>query len=101
MENKEYTTRQEQLARFAKAMGHPARVAFLEILSGAELLFLRRHPRSVAYLESDSFSTSERVERCRADTGRDRNTESKILYQSGELGSSVYAFFRFFRAMYV
>lgn len=30
MENKEYTTRQEQLARFAKAIGHPARVAILE-----------------------------------------------------------------------
>lgn len=32
MENKEYTTKQEQLARFAKAMGHPARVAILEFL---------------------------------------------------------------------
>ena len=27
MENKEYTVKQEQLARFAKALGHPARVA--------------------------------------------------------------------------
>lgn len=32
MENKEYTTRQEQLARFAKALGHPARVAIIEFL---------------------------------------------------------------------
>lgn len=32
MENKEYTMKQEQLARFAKAMGHPARVAILEFL---------------------------------------------------------------------
>lgn len=32
MENKEYTARQEQLARFAKAMGHPARVAILDFL---------------------------------------------------------------------
>ena len=32
MENKEYTTKQEQLARFAKAMGHPARVAILDFL---------------------------------------------------------------------
>lgn len=32
MEEKEYTIKQEQLARFAKAMGHPARVAILEFL---------------------------------------------------------------------
>lgn len=32
MENKEYTLKQEQLARFAKAMGHPARVAIIEFL---------------------------------------------------------------------
>ncbi len=33
MSNKEYTVRQEQLARFAKAMGHPARIAILEFLA--------------------------------------------------------------------
>jgi Predicted transcriptional regulators len=32
MENKEYTMKQEQLARFAKAMGHPARIAILDFL---------------------------------------------------------------------
>lgn len=32
MENKEYTTKQEQIARFAKAMGPPARVAILDFL---------------------------------------------------------------------
>lgn len=30
---KDYTDRQEQLARFAKAMGHPARIAILEFLA--------------------------------------------------------------------
>ena len=33
MVNKEYTIKQEQLARLAKAMGHPARVAILELLA--------------------------------------------------------------------
>ena len=33
MTNKEYTTIQEQLARYAKAMGHPARVAILQFLA--------------------------------------------------------------------
>lgn len=31
--NKEYTERQEQLARIAKAMGHPARIAILQFLA--------------------------------------------------------------------
>ena len=33
MVNKEYTLNQEQVARFAKAMGHPARIAILEFLA--------------------------------------------------------------------
>ena len=39
IENKEYTVRQEQLARFAKAMGHPARVAILEFLMKQDTCF--------------------------------------------------------------
>lgn len=30
---RDYTVRQEQIARFAKAMGHPARIAILEFLA--------------------------------------------------------------------
>ena len=33
MTNKDYTVRQEQVARFAKAMGHPARIAILQFLA--------------------------------------------------------------------
>ena len=33
MTNKDYTNEQEQLARFAKAIGHPARVAILQFLA--------------------------------------------------------------------
>lgn len=33
MANKEYTSKQEQVARFAKAMGHPARIAILQFLA--------------------------------------------------------------------
>lgn len=39
MENKEYTMKQEQLARFAKAIGHPARVAILEFLAKQDTCF--------------------------------------------------------------
>lgn len=33
MSDKEYNINQEQLARFAKAMGHPARIAILQFLA--------------------------------------------------------------------
>lgn len=33
METKQYTEKQEKIARFAKAMGHPARVAILSFLA--------------------------------------------------------------------
>lgn len=33
MAKKDYSIRQEQLARFAKAMGHPARIAILQFLA--------------------------------------------------------------------
>lgn len=36
---KEYTQHEEQLARFAKAMGHPARVAILKFLASQETCF--------------------------------------------------------------
>ena len=37
MENdKKYTARQEQLARFAKALGHPARIAILQYIINQE-----------------------------------------------------------------
>ena len=33
VKQKQYTTEQEQIARFAKAMGHPARIAILQFLA--------------------------------------------------------------------
>ena len=38
MESKKYTLEQEQIARFAKAMGHPARMAILTFLAKQEEL---------------------------------------------------------------
>ena len=32
-DNKEYSMKQEMLARFAKALGHPARIAIMEFLA--------------------------------------------------------------------
>ena len=39
MKEKQYTTEQEQIARFAKAMGHPARMAILAFLAKQDSCF--------------------------------------------------------------
>lgn len=39
MAEKKYTDEQEKLARFAKAMGHPARMAILQFLASQESCF--------------------------------------------------------------
>lgn len=39
MEQRKYTSEQEQAARFAKAMGHPARMAILEFLARQNCCF--------------------------------------------------------------
>lgn len=36
---KEYSTKQEQLARFAKALGHPARIAIIHFLAKQETCY--------------------------------------------------------------
>lgn len=37
--NRDYTADSEQLARFAKALGHPARITIMEFLAGQESCF--------------------------------------------------------------
>lgn len=39
MNRKKYTEEQEKVARFAKAMGHPARIAILQFLAKQECCF--------------------------------------------------------------
>lgn len=39
MKNKDYSKQQEQVARFAKAMGHPARIAILQFLAKQETCY--------------------------------------------------------------
>ena len=37
--NRDYTLNSEQLARFAKALGHPARITIMEFLASQESCF--------------------------------------------------------------
>ncbi len=67
MPNKNYTLKQEQVARFAKAMGHPARIAILQFLGG---LLFRVHPRRIAHCQGYRFAAPQGAEGSRTDTGR-------------------------------
>ena len=47
MADKKYTDEQEQIARFAKAMGHPARMAILQFLLRQETCFFGDIPEEL------------------------------------------------------
>ena len=67
MVRKNYSEEQEKMARFAKAMGHPARIAILQFLASQECCFFgdihEELPIGVTALEG--------TERSRTDSGRD------------------------------
>ena len=91
MESKKYTLEQEQIARFAKAMGHPARMAILEFLAKQDCCFFGDIHEELPIAKA---TVSQHLkELVGVDTRGNRNAESKILYQSRELENSFYAFF--------
>ena len=91
MESKKYTLEQEQIARFAKAMGHPARMAILEFLAKQDCCFFGDIHEELPIAKATV--SQHRTKRVGVDTRGNRNAESKILYQSRELENSFYAFF--------
>ena len=94
MIQKNYTDQEEQIARFAKAMGHPARMAILRFLAAQDSCFFG-DIRGAANCKGDRIAAPQRVERCRIDTRRNRNAESPLLYQPCELGGCAQPFRRF------
>ena len=77
MVKKAYTEQEEQIARFAKALGHPARIAILKFLSTQSCCF---------FGDIHEVLPIDRVEECRINSGNDFAPESEILYQCRELG---------------
>ena len=90
---KDYTDEQERIARYAKAMGHPARMAILQFLAGRETCFFGD------IHEELPIATLEGIKGSRIDTGRNRGTESEILYQPDQLGGSQTIIFSFFLSL--
>ncbi len=69
-EKKDYTVTQEQLARFAKALGHPARIAIMHFFGKAENVLFWGYSRRTSHCQSNRITALERVERCRTYTRR-------------------------------
>lgn len=93
MESKKYTLEQEQIARFAKAMGHPARMAILEFLAKQDCCFFGDIHEELPIAKATVSQHLKELKEVGVDTRGNRNAESKILYQSRELENSFYAFF--------
>lgn len=58
MDNRKYAEHQEQLARFAKAMAHPARIAILQFLASQDSCFWR-YTRGTAYCQGYGVAASQ------------------------------------------
>lgn len=87
MANKNYTEEQERMARFAKAMGHPARMAILEFLLRQETCFFGDIHEELPIAKATVSQHLKELKEARTDTGRDRNSEGEILHQQRELGA--------------
>ena len=55
-----YTDREARLARYAKALGHPARIAILRFLARQEHCFFGGDPRGAAHFEGHGLAASQR-----------------------------------------
>ena len=57
MENKKvYTEKQERIARFAKALGHPARIAIMQFLAKQEQCYLVTYTKNCPLPKLQSHS---------------------------------------------
>ena len=81
-EKKNYTEKQEKLVHFAKALGHPARVAVNVIPCQAGRALFRGDTRGTAYRKGYCVAASCGIERRGTDTGNDRNAKVKYCINS-------------------
>lgn len=86
MAEKKYTDEQEKLARFAKAMGHPARMAILQFLASQESCFFGDIHEELPIAKATVSQPPQGAEGSRTDSGGDRGTQGEVLHQPGKLG---------------
>ena len=61
-EKKDYTATQEQLARFAKALGHPARIAIIHFLAKQKTCYFGDIHEELPIAKSNRIAAPKRVE---------------------------------------
>ena len=96
MESKKYTLEQEQIARFAKAMGHPARMAILEFLAKQDCCFFGDIHEELPIAKATVSQHLKELKEAGLIQGEIETPKVKVLYQSRELENSFDAFFKFF-----
>ena len=85
MIKKKYTEEQEKLARFAKAMGHPARIAILQFLASQECCFFGDIHEELPIAKATVSQHLKELKEAGLIQGEIETP--KILYQQGKLGN--------------
>ena len=88
MKDKPYTVEQEQIARFAKAMGHPARMAILAFLANQESCFFGDIHEVLPIAKATVSQHLKELKEAGLIQGEIENAKSTILYQPGKIGNS-------------
>ena len=91
---KDYTDEQERIARYAKAMGHPARMAILQFLAGRETCFFGDIHEELPIAKATVSQHLKELKEAGLIQG-----ESEILYQPDQLGGSQTIIFSFFLSL--
>ena len=83
MEDKknDYTLKEEQIARFAKALGHPARVAILHFLAKREACYFGAIHEELPIAKATVSQHLKELKDAGLDTRRDRDSQGEVLYQ--------------------
>ena len=99
MANKDYSIRQEQLARFAKAMGHPARIAILQFLAKQETCYFGDIHEELPIAKATVSQHLKELKEAGTDTRRGGSPQGEVLHQPRQLATGKGTVWRFLRPM--
>ena len=94
MKDKPYTVEQEQIARFAKAMGHPARMAILAFLANQESCFFGDIHEVLPIAKATVSQHLKELKEAGLIQGEIETP--KVRYQPGKLGTRTKVIYYFF-----
>lgn len=83
---KDYSLKAEQIARFAKALAHPARIQILLFLARQQECYFGDIHDEPAYRQSHRQPASKGTQGCRSHSRHYRGTQGEVLHQPRQLG---------------